>query len=132
WLEVPEPSPKLDASATLFASEQSTATPLRTVLPEQATRLVRSRNHMVAAKAELDKLNVEGIELEGKVYDAFHTVGPWKRDEVRKTLADGQKLITLMQARAQEVMDQDANLLALVGATATTDASLGKAPPPPP
>jgi hypothetical protein len=134
-LEVPEPSTTLDASATLYASETSTTTPLRKTLPQEATRLVRSRNRMLAAKAELDKLAVSGISLEGSIDQAFRTDGPWKRDEVRKNLGDGQKVITLMQSRAQEVADVDQKLLALVGAVATTDANLGKAPayvaPPP-
>jgi hypothetical protein len=127
-LEVPEPSPALDASATLHASETSTSTPYRSALPEQATRLVRSRNHMLAAKAELQKLSVSSVELEGKIYPSFRTGGPWKRDEVHQNLVDGQKVITLMQARAQDVADQDTRLLALVASAATTDANLGKAP----
>ena len=134
-LEVPEPSAALDASATLYASETATATPLRTTLPQEATRLVRSRNRMLATKAALDKLAVGGISLEGGIDQAFRTDGPWKRDEVRKNLGDGQKLITLMQSRAQEVADLDQKLLALFGAVATTDANLGKTPayvaPPP-
>jgi hypothetical protein len=134
-LDVPEPSPTLDASATLFASETSTSTPLRSALPQEATRLVRSRNRMLATKAELDKLQVSGITLDGSIDQAFRTEGPWKRDEVRKNLGDGQKLITLMQARAQEVVEQDQKLLKLLASSASTDASLGKTPvyaPPPP
>ncbi len=127
-LEVPEPSTTLDASATLYASETATSTPLRTKLPQEATRLVRSRNRMLATKAELDKLAVSGISLEGSIDQAFRTDGPWKRDEVRKNLSDAQKVITLMQSRAQEVVDLDSKLLALVGAVATTDANLGKTP----
>ncbi|HXK19353.1 MAG TPA: hypothetical protein VNG33_16195, partial [Polyangiaceae bacterium] len=125
----------VDASATLYASETSTSTPLRAVLPEQATRLVRSRNRMLAAQVELQKLSVKGIALEGNIYPSFRTDGPWKRDEVHKNLDDGQKVITLMQSRAQEVIDTDAKLLSLMATAATTDASLGKAaayasPPP--
>jgi len=134
-LEVPEPTPELDASATLFASDNANAAPLRATLKQEATRLVRSRNQMVASKAELEKLNVMGITLEGSVNQAFRVDGPWKRDEVRKNLADGQKVITLMQARAQEVVDLDQKLLALLVEVASTDPNLGKAPvyvPPPP
>ena len=127
-LEVPEPSPTLDASATLYASDSAHAAPLRATLTQEATRLVRSRNRMLAGKAELEKLNVTGITLEGSVDQAFRVDGPWKRDEVRKNLADGQKLITLMQARAQEVIDLDQKLLALLVEVASTDPNLGKAP----
>jgi hypothetical protein len=134
-LDVPQPSPALDASATLYASDTATSTPFRSTLPEEATRLVRSRNRMLASKTELEKLNVRGVSLEGSVYQAFRTEGPWKRDEVRKNLTDGQKIITLMQARAQEVVDLDQRLLTLLAEIATTDANLGKAqafvPPPP-
>jgi hypothetical protein len=127
-LEVPDPSPTLDASATLYASDGANAAPLRTTLTQEATRLVRSRNRMLAGKAELEKLNVTGITLEGSVDQAFRVDGPWKRDEVRKNLGDGQKLITLMQARAQEVIDLDQKLLALLVEVASTDPNLGKAP----
>jgi hypothetical protein len=127
-LDVPPPSVAVDASATLYTSDTSTATPLRTALPREATRLVRSRNRLLDGKAELEKLNVMGIMLEGKVDASFRTDGPWKRDEVRKNLADGQKLITLMQARAQEVVDLDQKLLALLTDVANTDPNLGQPP----
>ena len=127
-LDVPAPSATIDASATLYTSDTNTATPLRAALPREATRLVRSRNRLLDSKTELEKLNVMGITLEGKVDASFRTDGPWKRDEVRKNLADGQKLITLMQARAQEVVDLDQNLLALLTDVASTDPNLGKTP----
>jgi hypothetical protein len=126
-LDVPASTSALDASATLYASETSTSTPLRTTLPQEATRLVRSRNRMLASKLELEKLRVTGITLEGSVDDAFRVEGPWKRDEVRRNLADGQKVITLMQARAQEVADLDEKILTLLGEVASTDPNLGKA-----
>jgi hypothetical protein len=133
-LEIPD-SPAPDASATLHTSESATASPLRTKLPEQATRLVRSRNRMQQTRAQLEKLRVTGIQLETNVDAEFRTDGPWKRDEVRRNLADGQKLITLMQARAQEIEDQDKKLLTLVATAVTTDPNLGEAvdssPPPP-
>lgn len=127
-LEVPEPSATLDASATLYASDSVNSAPLRSTLTQEATRLVRSRNRMVAGKAELEKLTVTGITLEGSIDQAFRVDGPWKREEVRKNLADGQKLITLMQARAQEIIDLDQKLLALLVEVASTDPNLGKAP----
>lgn len=133
-LEVPEPSSALDASATLHTSESGLGSPLRTSLPQQATRLVRSRNRMLATKQHLQKLAVSGIELEARVDTAFRIEGPWKRDEVRRNLSDGQKVITLMSARAQEVHDQSQKLLGLLTSSATTDTNLGKAlaqtPPP--
>jgi len=133
-LDVPEPSQNVDASATLYASETSTSTPFRSVLPEQATRLLRSRNRMLAAQTELQKLSVNGIALDGNIASAFRTDGPWKRNEVHKNLDDGQKVITLMQSRAQEILKTDAKLLSLIAGAATTDGSLGKtsaaAPPP--
>jgi hypothetical protein len=134
-LEVPEPSSTLDASATLHTSESALASPLRSSLPQQATRLVRSRNRMLATKEQLQKLAVIGIQLETNVEQAFRVEGPWKRDEVRRNLSDAQKVITLMTSRAQEVHDQDQKLLGLLASAATTDANLGKSPvyaPPPP
>jgi hypothetical protein len=127
-LDVPAPTPALDASATLYASENGASTPLRTTLPQEATRLVRSRNRMLASKLELEKLNVTRITLEGHVDEAFRVDGPWKRDEVRRNLADGQKVITLMQARAQEVADLDEKLLTLLSEIVNTDPNLGKTP----
>jgi hypothetical protein len=134
-LDVPAPTPALDASTTLYASETSINTPLRAALPQEGTRLVRSRNRMLKSKLELEKLNVTGITLEGSVDQAFRVEGPWKRDEVRRNLTDGQKVITIMQARAQEVADLDQKLLSLLTEVVSTDPTLGKAPtyaPPPP
>lgn len=134
-LEVPEPSNALDASATLHTSESGPSSPLRASLPQHATRLVRSRNRMLATKEQLQKLAVSGIALETNVDQAFRVEGPWKRDEVRRNLTDGQKVITLMSARAQEVHDQNQKLLSLLSEAATTDPNLGKTPatlPPPP
>ena len=127
-LDIPESSTKEDASATLYASETTTSTPLRATLPEQATRLVRSRNQMLKAKTRLDALAVLGIQLDGSVDATFHTDGPWKRDEVRTNLSDAQKVITLMQARAQEVRDKDDKLLGQLVSAASTDGNLGKLP----
>ncbi|HYQ18131.1 MAG TPA: hypothetical protein VEQ58_20295, partial [Polyangiaceae bacterium] len=87
-LDAPEPSATLDASATLYASDTTTNTPLRTLLPQEATRLVRSRNRMLASKAELEKLHLVGITLDTNLDQAFRVDGPWKRDEVRKNLSD--------------------------------------------
>jgi hypothetical protein len=128
-LEVPPASANEDASATLHTSESSTATPFRELLPTEATRLVRSRAGMLLAGAELDRLNVTGIALESKVEQAFRVEGPWKRDEVRGNLSDGQKVIALMKARAREVIVLDERLLALLGEVVNTDPSLGQAPP---
>jgi len=133
-LDVPTETSAPDASATLYASDTSSATPLRAALPQEATRLVRSRNKMLSSKLELEKLNVMGITLEGSVDRSFRVDGPWKRDEVRKNLADGQKVITLMKARAQEVADLDQKLLTLLSEVVSTDPNLGKTPayvPPP-
>jgi len=130
-LEVPEPSRTLDASATLH-SEGAATTPLRALLPQEATRLVRSRNKMLASKAALDKLRIQGIMLETNIDQAFRVDGPWKRDEVRRNLGDGQKMIAILQSRAQEVADADAQLLAALAAAASTGPNLGKNAAPPP
>lgn len=124
-LETPQTSADLTAFATLYTSDATTSTPLRATLPQEATRLVRSRNGMLATKAELSKLRLMSITLEGSVEPTFRTEGPWKRDEVLRNLADSQKVITLMEGRAQEVADRASSLLALLTTAATTDASLG-------
>ncbi|HEY6080793.1 MAG TPA: hypothetical protein VIW29_18385 [Polyangiaceae bacterium] len=139
-LEVPEVSSASDASATLHTSDSATSSTWRTSLPRDATRLVRSRNRMFAIHEQLEQLKVAGIRLEGSVEQAFRVDGPWKRSEVTRNLEDGQKVITLMTARAREVEQQSSKLLALLAAAATTDPNLGKtsvyasapAPEPPP
>jgi hypothetical protein len=124
-LEVPEASSATDASATLHTSESANRSPWRATLPREATRLVRSRNRMVATREQLDRLRVVGIQLEGYVEPTFRVEGPWKKSEVTKNLEDGQKLITLMSARAQEVEKQTTALLTLLAQAASTDPRLG-------
>jgi hypothetical protein len=126
-LDVPE-SPAPDASATLYTNDHTAASPLRSKLPEEATRLVRSRNRMRQTREQLEKLRVTGIQLDANVERDFRVEGPWKRDEVRQNLADGQKLITLMLARAQEVQTADEKLLTLLASSGTTDPNLEKTP----
>jgi len=123
-LEVPEATTVPDASAILHTSDSSTPTPLRDVLPDQATRLLRSRNSLLSSKSQLEKMLANVIGLQAQVDAAFRTSGVWKRDEVRKNLEDAQKVMALMQARASEVVEQDDNLLRLLQATANTDPSL--------
>jgi hypothetical protein len=123
-LEVPPPSP-LPGSATLFASEASTTSPLRSALSQEATRLVRVRDRMLATKTELARLRVRAITLGGNVEGAFRTEGPWKREEVEHNLEDGQKLIVIMEARADEVAASASSLLSLLATVAVTDPSLG-------
>lgn len=125
-LEVPDVSSVADASATLHTSDSAVSSAWRTSLPREATRLVRSRNRMFAIREQLEQLNVAGIRLEGSVEQAFRVDGPWKRSEVTRNLEDGQKLITLMSARAKEVQGQSATLLELLIGAASTDPNLGK------
>lgn len=129
-LEIPELAPGvLDASATLHSSDLGVQTPLRPALSTEATRIVRSRNQLAGAAEQLEKLRVTGINLEGRIGEVFRKDGPWKRDEVRRNLADGQKLITVMLARGKEVEAFDVKLLTLLSAQATTDSELNRALP---
>lgn len=124
-LEVPAPTSS-PGSATLFASETTITSPLRGALSQEATRLVRVRDQMRATKAELAKLRVQAITLEGSVDRSFRTEGPWKREEVEKNLDDGQKVIVLMEARASDVEASASALLSLLSSVAVTDPSLGQ------
>jgi hypothetical protein len=128
-LDVPAPTPEPGASVTLHASDGGTS-PLRSSLSIEATRVVRSRSRMLAVTAQMQELSVKCLGLEGKVEPAFRTEGPWKRGDVRRNLADGQKLISVMQARAKDVAASDEKLLSLLAAALTTDANLGKTPSP--
>jgi hypothetical protein len=125
-LEVPEVAGTADASATLHTSESSQASAWRSSLPRDATRLVRSRNRMFAARDQLERLRVAGIQLEGSIDPTFRVDGPWKKSEVRRNLEDGQKIITLMSARTKDVEAEDTKLLRLLAEAANTDSSLGK------
>ena len=99
------------------------------------TKLLRIRNRMRSGHKELERLRVKGIELDGQIDTAFRLESPWKRDEVRENIADGQKIVTLMIARADEVEALSDKLLKVVAQAATTDDKLGsvvQAPTPPP
>jgi hypothetical protein len=124
-LDVPAPS-ATPGSATLFASATSVTSPLQGALSQEATRLVRVRDRMLATRAELAKLRVRAITLGENVESAFRTEGPWKREEVESNLDDGQKVIVLMESRAGDVEASASALLSLLASVAVTDPSLGQ------
>lgn len=122
----PEQSPQ-EASVTVRSSKNPLGDGALFVSGVQsaATELLRIRNRMRVAQKELEKLRVQGVELDGQIDTAFRKESPWKRDEVRENITDGQKLITLMIARSEEVGDGAERLLEAVVRAATTDQNLG-------
>jgi len=87
---------------------------------------------MKAALASLAKLEVDAINLDADVPKAFAAARVGKQSEVKKNLADAQKLIVLMKARGDEVRTQCEELLARVGKAINTDDGSLSAPPPEP
>jgi hypothetical protein len=129
--------PSGDASVSIRSSKSPTGDGELFVRGVQTstTQLLRIRNRMRFGHKELERLRVQGIELDGQIDTAFRLESPWKRDEVRENIADGQKIVTLMIARADEVEALSDKLLKVVAQAATTDDKLGsvvQAPAPPP
>jgi len=113
--------PKDEASAALFSK-----------LETSATNLLRTASEMKVALATLAKLEVDAINLDANVPKAFMAAHVGKQSEVKKNLADAQKLIVLMKARGDEVRTQCEELLARVGKAIDTDDGSLSAPPPEP
>jgi len=87
---------------------------------------------MKAALAALSKLEVDAISLDADVPKAFIAARMGKQSEVKKNLADAQKLMVLMKARADQVRTQCEELLARVGKAINTDDGSLSAPQPEP
>jgi hypothetical protein len=113
--------PKDDASAALFSKLETSATNLR-----------RTASEMKASLTLLAKLEVDAINLDADVPKAFIAARVGKQSEVKKNLADAQKLIVLMKARADEVRTQCEELLARIAKAIDTDDGSLSAPQPEP
>jgi hypothetical protein len=134
-----EQNPSLDkpeaASATIRATirpKDDASAALITHIETSATNLLRNVSQMKAAEVELGKLELDEINLDAEVPNAFAKAHLGKQSEVKQNLADGQKLITLMKARGQEVMGQSEELLAAIAKAVNTDDGSLSAPAPTP
>jgi hypothetical protein len=131
-----EQSPSLDkpeaASATIRASyrpKESAPATLFAKIEASASNLLRTASAMKAAEVELGKLEVAVITLDADVPQAFAEARVGTQGEVKKNLADAQKLITLMKARGSEVNDQCEALLSGIAKAVDTDDGSLSAPP---
>jgi len=94
-----------------------------------ATNLLRASQQMKADGAALAKLELDTVNLDADVPRVFADAHLGKQAEVKKNLADGQKLIPLMKARGSEVQSEcDELLTSIAKAVNTDDGSLS--PPP--
>ena len=134
----PSPEKPEAASATIRVTTRPKDNPSATLISKvetSATNVLRCASGMKAAAVRLGKLEVEGIGLDADVARAFAQARVGKQTEVKKNLADAQKLITLMKARGDDVRVQSEQLLAAIAkAVDTDDGSLSAPPvePPPP
>ncbi len=121
------------ASATIRATyrpKDAASAGLLVKVETSATNLLRTATSMKAAEVLLGKLEVEAINLDADVPKAFAKARVGKKGEVKKNLADAQKLITLMKARGDDVRAQcEALLTAIAKAVNTDDGSLSAPPP---
>jgi hypothetical protein len=123
------------ANATIRASyrpKDAAAVNLVSKVETSATDLLRTASAMKAAQGVLVKLDVDAINLDADVPKVFAEAHVGKQSEVKKNLADGQKLITLMKARGDEVRTQCEQLLAEIAKAVNTDDGSLNPPPPEP
>ncbi|HWZ87670.1 MAG TPA: hypothetical protein VNW92_02435 [Polyangiaceae bacterium] len=134
---------KLEQNASLDKPEAASANIVATYRPKDnaaasliskvetsATVLLRTDSQMKAAETLLAKLEVQSINLDADVPKAFAEARVGKQGEVKKNLADAQKLITLMKARGDDVHTQSEQLLTAVSKAVNTDDGALSAPPP--
>jgi hypothetical protein len=94
-------------------------------IEEGVNGLLVFRKALVENQATLEKLSVRVIELEARVDATFGPEGIAKASEVDRNLEDAAKIITLMRARASELLQRSRQLLMdLVQATHTDDGTL--------
>lgn len=84
------PAPEGNERASLAASEAA------------LTRLLRLGATMHQSQGELTKLRAMAPALEAKVDSAFPEQGPRQRERTLQNLKDAERVIVLMQARAEE------------------------------
>jgi hypothetical protein len=116
------------SSATLLvdgASRDETVLHLKRACEKAANAWLIFRQTLARDLGTLEKLAVRVIELEGRVDATFGPEGIAKAAEVDDNLSDAGKIITLMRARASELLDTSGRLLAsLFTATNTDDGRL--------
>lgn len=123
------------ASATIRASyrpKDSASANLITKVETSATNLLRLVSELKASETLLGKLEVQTISLDADVPKVFAEARVGKRGEVKKNLADAQKLITLMKARGNDVSAQAEQLLATIAKAVNTDDGSLSTPSPEP
>jgi hypothetical protein len=124
-----------NASATIRASarpKDEASAALISKVETSATNLLRTTSEMKAALGLLAKLEVNAINLDADVPKAFIAAHVGKQSEVKKNLADAQKLIVLMKARGDQVRTQCEELLARLAKAVDTDDGSLSAPQPEP
>jgi hypothetical protein len=84
------------------------------------------------AKQRMSGMHSAAISLEPQVDAVFRKGGPSKKAEVRKNLTDAQKLVPLMGARADEILQAAREFLPRVSQALTrNEKAFNPAPPPP-
>lgn len=86
---------------------------------------------MKKAKKTLEQFRASMADLDAKVDATFRLGGPRKKAEVRKNLDDAQRLIPLMNARADEVHDAALATAKKLSEAVETSASAESRPAPP-
>ncbi len=131
-LEQTAPADRPDAaSATIRATVRPKDASLALIehVETSATNLLRTSQQMKAAGAALAKLEVDTVNLDADVPKVFAEAHVGKQGEVKKNLADAQKLITLMKARGAEVQSECDELLSSIAKAVNTDDGSLSAPP---
>lgn len=83
-------------------------------------------------KTALTQLRVDAITLDSQVDETFRKEGPSRKSEVHKNLVDAQKLIPLMDARADEVLRDETAFLKNLKPTVDRNVAAFDAPTAPP
>jgi hypothetical protein len=98
----PDPEHSMALISAAPAAEGSERTTLSTV-EASLTRLLRLAAGMHQSATDLVRLRALVPSLEAKVDSALHEQGPRKRERTLKNLEDAERVIVLMQARAEEI-----------------------------
>jgi hypothetical protein len=125
----PAPSAKVD---TMGGTPDDAKRKIIDAIQDSANEGLKLVAELRNRKTTLTQLRVQAITLDTEVDDAFRKEGPGQKHDVHKNLQDAQKLVPLMDARADEVLRDQIGFLKSLKPAVDRNVAAFNAPTAPP